>query len=66
MVDVIGGRPSVPGWLYQRLASGESTNPEEGNPDINQYLPHDGQTTINPTRTIHTIHQKGSQRRYGR
>lgn len=66
MVDVIGGRPSVPGWLYDRLSQQNSTNTMEGDPDVNQYLPHDGTTVTQPTRTIHTIHQQGSQRRHGK
>lgn len=50
-------------WLAERLSNPSSAS--EGSPDLNQYLPNDGQTTTNPTRTIHTIHQQGSQRRHG-
>lgn len=54
---------AVPGWLAARLG-GASTS--DGNPDINQYLPNDGQVTTNPVKTTHSVYHKGSQRRHGR
>ena len=63
MVEVIGGRPSVPGWLYDRLGNASTS---DGSRDVNQFLPDDGQTETNPVKTTHSVYQKGSQRRHGR
>ena len=58
MVEVINGRPSVPGWLASRLGK---ASPSDGDPAKNQYLADDGQTETNPVLTKHSVFQKGSQ-----
>jgi len=60
MVEVIGGRPSVPGWLAARLGKASTS---DGDPAKNQFLQDDGQTTTNPVETKHSVFQKGSQGR---
>jgi hypothetical protein len=60
MVEVVGGRPSVPGWLAARLGN---ASPKDGDPGKNQFLPDDGTVETNPVKTTHSVFQKGTQGR---